>query len=356
MLLPPDVNESFAGFTPLPGEIRYGLSAIKGLGDSTVRAIIEARKAGPFRSIFDFTERLEQGTINKRAFEGLVSAGAFDSLKPESRPLNEWRGQLAGAIDTALARAQRSRRAKLQGQDGLFGNETGDDSDLDQLPPGGPTWTRTQLLAAEKGALGFYITNHPLEEYVELLRQMGSVRTADLPTLVSGNRVSVGGIISDLQSRTTKKGDRFALFRIEDESGGTKCVAWPEIYRRHATVLVAEAAALITGRLELSDDMPPSIIVDQVQLLDGVAALKTKSLLIRLPNGNDQTLCDGVLDVLNRHPGVYEVLLEKTIEPNLRVRVRANSAVRVQHDQTLVSELKQLGCVVEIANKSAYSQ
>jgi DNA polymerase-3 subunit alpha len=74
LLLPPDVNESYAGFTPLPGEIRYGLSAIKGLGDSTVRAIIEARKTGPFRSVFDFTERLERGTINKRAFEGLVSA------------------------------------------------------------------------------------------------------------------------------------------------------------------------------------------------------------------------------------------------------------------------------------------
>jgi hypothetical protein len=87
-----------------------------------------------------------------------------------------------------------------------------------------------------------------------------------------------------------------------------------------------------------------------------VAALKTKSLLIRLPNGNDQALCDGILDVLNRHPGAYEVLLEKTIEPNLRVRVRANSAVRVQHDQTLVSELKRLGCVIEIANKSAHSQ
>jgi DNA polymerase-3 subunit alpha len=340
----------------LPGEIRYGLAAIKGLGDSTVKAIIAARKAGPFRSLFDFAERLEQGTINKRAFEGLVSAGAFDSLKPEARSLNEWRGQLTGAIDVALARAQRTRRAKLQGQDGLFGNESADDSDLDQLPSGAPAWTRTQLLAAEKGALGFYITSHPLEEYVELLRQVSAVRSAELPNLVSGSRISIGGIVSDLQARTTKKGDRFALFRIEDESGGTKCVAWPETYRRHSTVLQPELAALITGRLELSDDNPPTIIVDQVQALDGIAALKTKSIVIRMPARNDQALCDGILDVLNRHPGAYEVLLERAVEPNLLVRVRANAAVRVQHSQTLVSDLNQLGCAVEVANKLPLSQ
>jgi DNA polymerase-3 subunit alpha len=112
-----------------------------------------------------------------------------------------------------------------------------------------PAWTRTQLLAAEKAALGFYITSHPLEEYVELLRQVSAVRSVDLPTLVSGSRISIGGIVSDLQSRTTKKGDRFALFRIEDESGGTKCVAWPETYRKNSTVIQAELPALITGRL-----------------------------------------------------------------------------------------------------------
>lgn len=356
LLLPPDVNESFAGFTPRPGEIRYGLSAIKGLGESTVRAIISARQGGPFRSLFDFTERLEQGTINKRAFEGLVSAGAFDSLKPESRSLNEWRGQLAAAIDSALARAQRARRNKLQGQDGLFGNDETDDAGLDQLPAGAPAWTRTQLLAAEKAALGFYVTSHPLEEYGELLRQIGAVRSSDLPSLVSGSRVSVGGIVSDLQARTTKKGDRFALFRIEDEFGGTKCVAWPEIYRKHSATLQPELAALITGRLELSDDNPPSIIVDQVQALDGIAALKTKSLVIRIPDRDDEALCDGILDVLNKNPGAYEVLLERNVRPNLRVRVRANPAVRVQHSQTLVSDLKQLGCAVEVANKPPLSR
>jgi DNA polymerase-3 subunit alpha len=356
MLLPPDVNESMAGFTPLKGEIRYGLAAIKGLGDSTVKGIIAARDAGPFRSVFDFAERLGQGSINKRAFESLVSGGAFDSLKPAARPSTDWRPQLHGAIDMALAGAQRSRRSKLQGQEGLFGDDGSDTSDLDQLPSNAVSWSRTQLLVAEKNALGFFITGHPLEDYLDLLRQMNAVRSVDLQNLVTGSRVSIGGIVSDLQLKTTRKGDRFALFRLEDDSGGTKCVVWPEAYRRHSTLLQAELPALVTGRLELTDDNPPSVIVDQVQRLDGMLANKTGSVLIRLPlTEQKEILLEGILDVLHKHPGADEVVLEMILEPDVQVRVRANAALRVQHSRALVSELKRLGCLAETGTGSKLS-
>jgi DNA polymerase-3 subunit alpha len=354
MLLPPDVNQSMAGFTPLKSEIRYGLAAIKGLGDSTVKAIISARLAGPFRSAFDFAERIEQGNINKRAFESLVSAGAFDSLMPATRANTEWRPQLLSVIDSALARAQRSRKARLQGQDALFGSDSTDASDLDQLPPVATPWTRTQLLVAEKNALGFFITGHPLEDYVELLRQTNAVRAVDLQNLVNGGRVSIGGIISDLQLRATKKGDRFALFRLEDDSGGTKCVAWPEAYRKHSTLLEAELPALITGRLELSDDNPPQVIIDQVQRLDGILAPRTSSVLIRIPPSEEkEVLFDGILDVLHKHPGSDEVVLEMVLERDIHVRVRANPSLRVQHGPALVSDLKQLGCSTDTSREVA---
>jgi DNA polymerase-3 subunit alpha len=352
LLLPPDVNESMAGFTPLTGEIRYGLAAIKGLGESSVKATIAARSAGPFRSLFDFAERIEQGSITKRALESLICAGAFDSLKPASRPSTDWRAQLHGAIDSTLARAQRSRKARLQGQDGLFGSDTTGTSDLDQLPSTASPWTRTQLLVAEKNALGFFITGHPLEDYIDLLREMNAVRSADLPSLVNGSRVSIGGIVSDFQTRTTKKGDRFALFRLEDDSGGTKCVVWPEAYRRHSALLQPELPALVTGRLELADDNPPSIIVDLVQRLDGILANKTKSILIRIPPAEQkEVLFDGILDVLHRHPGADEVVLEMLLDPDIQVRVRANPALRAQHGQALVFDLKQLGCLAETRSK-----
>src|SRR4030095_6345127 len=114
-LLPPDVNESNSGFTPLSGGIRYGLTAIKGLGQSAVKAICEARENGPFRSFFDFAERVDTATLNKRVFESLVSAGAFDSLKDVRSP-SEWRGALFNLIDTAIGRAQRAKRERIQGQ------------------------------------------------------------------------------------------------------------------------------------------------------------------------------------------------------------------------------------------------
>ena len=95
-------------------------------------------------------------------------------------------------------------------------------------------WTVTEMLAGEKNALGFYITGHPLENYVDLLQSLKACKSIELPNLRTGGRVSIGGIISDLQARTTKKGDRFALLRLEDESGGTKCVLWPETYRKHS--------------------------------------------------------------------------------------------------------------------------
>jgi len=356
MLLPPDVNESISGFTPLKGEIRYGLAAIKGLGEATVRGIIVARQSGPFKSIFDFAERIEQGSLNKRAFESLVCAGSFDSLKPGAKPTTEWRAQLQAAVDSALARAQRSRRSRLLGQDGLFGTDNGD-SEVEHLPTVASPWTRTQLLVAEKNALGFFITGHPLEDYVDMLRQMNAARSVDLPTLTNGGRVSIGGIVNDLQTRTTKKGDRFALFRLEDDSGGTKCVCWPEAFGKHSSLLQTELPALVTGRLELSEDNPPSIIVDLVQRLDGVKVKTARSICVRLPlRDQNEALLDSVLDVLHRYPGSEDILLEVMLENDVVVRIRANQALRAEYCPALVSDLKQLGCVADTGHKLALSK
>ncbi|MCA1575155.1 MAG: DNA polymerase III subunit alpha, partial [Acidobacteria bacterium] len=165
-LLSPDANESYSGFTPLAGAIRFGLAAIKGLGQSTIKAIIEARKTGPFKSFFDFAERIEQGAINKRALESLVGAGAFDSLKPEVRDLREWRAALHACIDPALARSLRAKRERLQGQNGLFAIVADDAGPAEELPCSPKPWTHTELLANEKAALGFYITGHPLGDYL----------------------------------------------------------------------------------------------------------------------------------------------------------------------------------------------
>src|SRR5216110_1891658 len=162
-LLPPDVNESHLGFTALTGAIRYGLAAIKGIGIGSVNAITKAREQGHFRSLFDFCERLEAGGINKRVLEGLVCSGAFDSLKTDGCTSNQWRARHFAAIDVALARAARTKRAKAMGQNDLFGGHQAPDPHPETDLPNAAAWTASEMLAVEKKAVGFYITGHPLD-------------------------------------------------------------------------------------------------------------------------------------------------------------------------------------------------
>jgi DNA polymerase-3 subunit alpha len=346
-LLPPDVNESNSSFTPLSGAIRYGLTAIKGLGQSAVKAICEARDAGPFKSFFDFAERVDTSTLNKRVFESLVSAGAFDSLKDGRLP-SEWRGALFNSIDNALARAQRAKRERVQGQTGLFGSVPDETDYANEIPPTAKGWTSTELLAAEKTALGFYITGHPLEKHFDLLQSMNAAKSSELPTMTTGTRIISGGIVSDLQIRTTKKGDRFALLRLEDEAGGTKCVLWPEVYRKHATLLQNDLPTIIKGRLELSEDNPPTIIVDQVQTMEA-ASENTELIVLRTPREDDfSDLFDSILSVLSSHPGDCDIALEAEVDDGTIVRIKANPALRIKRSAELEESLKRLGCHVAV--------
>jgi DNA polymerase-3 subunit alpha len=344
-LLPPDVNESNSGFTPLSGAIRYGLTAIKGLGQSTVNAIAEARQSGPFKSFFDFAERVETSSLNKRVFESLVSAGAFDSLK-DARTPGEWRSALHNSIDSVLSRAQRAKRERQQGQTGLFGAASAEELLANEMPPTAKGWSRAELLASEKAALGFYITGHPLESYLEVLQNLKAVRSSDLSALNSGSRVSLGGVIAELQLRTTKKGDKFALLKVEDEAGGTKCVLWPEVYRKHASLLTNDLPVVVTGRLELSEDNPPTIIAEQVQSMEAVSRTN-EFVVLRAPSQDDfPALLDSILSVLSAHPGNSDVAIETLVDKQTVVRIKANSALRVSRCDELEQSLNRLGCVM----------
>jgi DNA polymerase-3 subunit alpha len=203
-------------------------------------------------------------------------------------------------------------------------------------------------LAAEKTALGFYITGHPLESYVEVLQNLKATRSSDLASLNSGSRVTLGGIIADLQLRTTKKGDKFALLRLEDEAGGTKCVLWPEVYRKHAALLQNDLAVVTTGRLELSEDNPPTIIVDQVQSMEAILK-NNEFVVLRTPQHNDlPALLDTILSLLSAHPGNCDVALETVVDDQTVVRIKANSALRISRSRELEQSLRQLGCAVSI--------
>jgi DNA polymerase-3 subunit alpha len=275
----------------------------------------------------------------------LVSAGAFDSLK-DARTPGEWRGALHSSIDSVLSRAQRAKRERQQGQTGLFGAATAEELLVNEMPPAAKGWSRAELLAAEKAALGFYITGHPLESYIEVLQNLKAIRSSDLSTLNSGTRVSLGGVIAELQLRTTKKGDKFALLKVEDEAGGTKCVLWPEVYRKHASLLTDDLPVIVTGRLELSEDNPPTIIAEQVQSMEAVSR-NNEFMVLRTPSQDDfPALLDSILSVLSAHPGNCDVAIETILDEQTIVRIKANSALRVSRCDELEQSLKSLGCAM----------
>lgn len=352
-LLPPDVNESMAVFTPLKGAIRYGLAAIKGIGQSSVNAIIEAREEGKFRSFFNFIECVAQGSINKRVLESLVAAGAFDSLNAKQQPIAKFRACLFHAVDTALARAARAQRNKSRGQNDLFAAPANDHSSeiVDEPLPEGASWTHTQLLAAEKGALGFYISGHPLENYLEILAEFKSTTATELGHIPSGSKVYVGGLATNLQIRTTKTGNRFALMRLEDQTGGVKCVCWPEVFSKFEVNIQEDAPVLITGKVEVTDDGAATIIAEEVARLEEVLQRKSRGVVVRLPGAKDGLL-DKVFGILDSHRGDCEVMLDMVLNDGVLVRLRPHGAFRVQGSLELENALRGHGCQIEWLNIS----
>ena len=349
-LLPPDVNESQGGFTPLKGAIRYGLAAIKGVGQASVDAILAARKEGPFSSIYTFAERVEQRAVNKRVLESLICAGAFDSLDLDGQcGRHVWRARLFAAVDIALARGARAQNDKLSGQNGLFGGASSESVQTFVEPlPDVEAWSHAAVLTAEKNAIGFYITGHPLENYVEVLNELKCLNSMNLNGLEHGAQVRMGGIVTALQLRTTKKGDRFALLRLEDQIGGIKCVIWPDIYNKCTHLLADDAAVLICGKWDLGDEGGGSIIADEVVQLEDVLQRRARAVLLRTPT--DKTpddILDGLFRVLDRFRGDCEVFIEMYLEGGVLVRTRAHGALRVEGSLQMEAAVRELGCAVE---------
>lgn len=336
-LLAPDVNESEAGFTPLRGAIRYGLAAIKGLGQASVEAIIEARRAGgPFRSLADFAGRVRG--LNRRTLESLIGAGALDRFAVGTPA--ERRARLEATIERALAAAQRAQRAAALGQTGLFGGVE-QEAEVELVPA--PSWTTERLLAAEKQALGFYVSGHPLAEHAALLAALGCVRVADLAAC--DGVVRIGGVITDLQVRTTRRGAAFANLRLEDQTGSVRCILWPEAYGRFRALLAADAAVVASGRVEASEEAEPTLVIEELEALDEAPRARARAVVCRLREPTDDGRLEALLAVLHGHRGECEVLIELEVEG--RAVVRARSPLRVRGSTELERALAGLGCAVE---------
>ncbi len=264
-VLPPDVNESREDFTVLPlkkGDrlrpIRFGLGAVRGVGARAIESILAVRDAdGPFESLSDFCVRTQGQQVNKKVIEGLIKCGAFDFT-------GESRRRLLEGLDATLQWAAAEARDAQSNQMGLFGSG-GKVTPEPPLPAVAP-WTDREMLKAEREALGFYISGHPLDKYEKDLRRFTTSTTADLRTRPDQCKVSVGGVIQSLRLRNSRKGDRYASFVFEDKSGTVEVICWPETYRRTQVDLATDEPVCIKGTLEMGDERC-QIIADEVVLL-----------------------------------------------------------------------------------------
>ncbi len=256
-VLPPDINESFADFSVVPGKntIRFGLTTIKNFGAGSADAIItERKKGGVFLSLADFLTRLNDRSLNKKSLEALILSGAFDSLGE--------RGQMSAHIDLLLAFNKAQIAGKESSQDSLFGN-LGTAATLN-LPPTEPLPTDT-ILAWEKELLGVYVSGHPLNAYTKELSQRPSIATVRADTR-PGIPVVTAGMIISVREHLTKKGDKMAILLLADKREQIEIVAFPDTYTTLRSVLVTGNCVAIKGRLSLRNDSP-SVTIERAKLL-----------------------------------------------------------------------------------------
>ena len=345
-LLPPDINESDADFTPMEDAVRFGLNAIKGIGTASVHAIIEARKSGKFTSLADFATKIDQGTVNRRGAESLVTAGAFDTLKPEEISLNLWRAKVFAGIDGALSFGQKIWQDKIRGQSGLFdvGGET--QEVFQENLPDVPAWGQSEMSKMEKSSVGFYLSNHPLDMFVKVLEDLKIQNLADYEDLKNGDRITLAGIVSSLQVKYSKKGNRFCMFRLEDQSSGVKCLVWSEAFGKYRESLKDDELLIVEGRVESSEGQEYTMIVEDVKKLSDAIPFKSKNMRLSLPEFLDEAVFEKIFSVLSESRGNCEVFLEFQLEQKINLRLES-IPIRVQGAKILEEKLNTMGCQVE---------
>ena len=349
-ILPPDVNESEWAFTVTPAGVRFGLGAVKNVGDGAIESILAARReSGRLTSLNRLCEDVDLRLVNKRVLESLVKAGAFDGLCGDDDSSGNGAGrrrrsaQLFAAVDGAIEHGSRRQRNRDRGQHELFGESEAVQADGTAMRlPDVPAWTEGEQLTFEKEALGLYLSGHPIDRFRKELDRAGvrPIEALDEPAASA----TVGGIVSQRRDLKTKKGDPMAVVTIEDRGGRLEAVVFPETFRKYGRLLDVDALVTVNGKLEV-DDETARLVVSEVRPVDALLSAAGRPLAIRLSSPPaDRATLEALKEIIGRHPGNGRVALEVELRsqiPPLRVRVRLNRA-RVQPSDRLIADVEEV--------------
>jgi len=337
-VLPPDVNESELNFHSVGGKIRFGLLAIRNVGEGAIRSILEHRRLhGRFRSFYQFCEEVDSRAVNRRVLESLIRSGALDSLG--------WRrSQLMATADQAIEHGQRMQRDRESGQKGLFTSlPAGAPPAPEPSPPDLPEFSSEQLLAWEKETLGYFVSGHPLDRFAAELARHAKKSLAELISDASSVECKVAGIVADLRTRRTKKGDLMAVFSLEDMTGAVETVVFPRDYSRLETHLKADSPIIVTGRFEFEDELSYKIISSDIQPLSGYAERNARSLFIRAAIERLSPDCATELyRLLERNRGETGVNVELYHRSDFRVTIQSEDFVKVKSSPDLIRQIEQI--------------
>ncbi len=336
-VLPPDINESGLSFTVSRGAIRFGLGALKNVGEAAVLAILRARdKKGRFRTPFEIFEETEPQVLNRKVVESLIKAGAFDSLG--------WkRSQLFHLLDEMIDYAHGLQKVLATRQSLLFGAGEKNGPDVPEEVRGMSEWDEPHFLSYEKDVLGFYITGHPLTQYEKRIKRLISHFLSDLDDERDSNtEVKVAGIVAAVKPTKTKKDERMAVLSLEDLTGRLDVVAFPDAYKRYFELLREGALVWIKGRFQV-DGENRKIILSQIMLLEDAFLKQAKRLVLKvfLP-GLEESLVRELHGLLNAHPGGCPVYFELEIPRAYKIVVRSVEVQSVSPSDELVRLVEDL--------------
>ncbi len=347
-VLAPDINESLVDFTPLykghgqekKGVIRFGLAAVKGVGEKAVEQIIAAReKIDRFRSLFHFCENVDLRAANKQVVEALIKAGAFDRLGGN-------RAQMLAGLEKAMLLGSTLQADKQNGQMNFFGQVTESDysQDAQQLPQVDP-WPEAQMLAYEKQVLGFYVTSNPLSHHAETINFYSTIDTSRLADGGQDRTIIIGGMITKKRYHITQKGrnagSKMAVFILQDLQGSAEVVLFPDVLNRFADLLIEDTVIFVKGKLDYRRERP-NIIAAELIALDEVSDKLAAKVKIRL-NTEDLTKekVATIKSICQHHRGKSPVYVAIRTDKG-RVEAKADKGLSVNPDIEFCRKMRQL--------------
>jgi DNA polymerase-3 subunit alpha len=334
-VLPPDVNSSDVDFTPVTDQIRFGLRAIKNVGENTVRGILVARETlGRFTSFYEFVESVEARQLNKRVLESLIRAGAMDGLGAH-------RAQMIAVTDRAVERAQKLQRARDNGQHGLFGGGSSQAAaPPPEILPEVEEWPEHEILAAEYATLGFYISGHPLDKYAGRLKDLNATELSSMEGKRNNEDIVVAGIIVQARPMRSRRGSRWAILTLQDRTGVIEALVFPEAFQKLEPILKAATPLLVKGRVAV-EDVGTRLIVSDARLLDQVADRPPSLLRVRLDlSAVDNGALNQLQELFSSRPGRCRVAFELVNDDGAEATLEASSAVRA--DKELVERVREI--------------